>query len=77
MTKKCAENLPGIINPVHGIDKTSILIFFAFTDLIHLQILQTGFRVIIHNPMLKVFKTLHISSIIFLLELNFIKIMLF
>ena len=36
-------NLLKLFYPVHGIDKMSFQTFFAFTDLVYLQLVQIGF----------------------------------
>ena len=32
-----------LLHPVHGVDKMSFQTFFAFTDLVYLQVVQIGF----------------------------------
>ena len=48
--KNVPKTILELINPIHGIDKMSILNLLAFTYLIYFLILQIGFRIIIDNP---------------------------
>ena len=51
--------------------KNKILTFFAFTDVIYLQVQQIGFRSITNNPIWSILHIQHKQSIICIFELNF------